>query len=110
VLAAGGVVGDTTIASEVPVGHASVKAVPLTLTDLENVTVIDVLAATSVAPLAGEVELTAGGVSTVLVIVFVGHVGVAQPGVPAFVKLAWLLMIEPSPSPASTVTWNPKPL
>jgi hypothetical protein len=54
------------------------------------------------------VTVTDVGVITGLVIVFVLHAAVLQPGVFTLVKVAALAMVEPSPSPASTLAWNPK--
>jgi hypothetical protein len=51
--------------SGVPVGHSSVKALPVALTDLLKLIVIVELAFTSTAPFVGTVLVTVGGVSVV---------------------------------------------
>src|SRR5689334_328439 len=60
-----GEAGLTEKATGVPVGHSILKAEPVTLTLSLKVTVTLVLATTFVAPLAGVVLVTVGGVSTV---------------------------------------------
>ncbi|MDQ6616778.1 MAG: hypothetical protein M3083_19030, partial [Actinomycetota bacterium] len=51
--------------------------------------------------------MTDAAVTTGLVTVVVGHVGLApHPGVLTLVKLAVFEMVEPLASPASTVTWK----
>jgi hypothetical protein len=54
-------------ASGVPVGHCKVKADAVTFTGTENVMLIGAVASTAVAPLAGVVEDTVGGVPVVKV-------------------------------------------
>jgi hypothetical protein len=65
VLALPGRLGDTVSGSGVPVGHSSLNAPVLTPTALLNVTDGVALASTLVAPFAGVVLDTVGGVSTV---------------------------------------------
>src|SRR5262249_46478395 len=55
----------TLYACGVPVGHSSVNELVVAVTDSEKLTVRVVLVATSVAPSAGEVVVTAGAVSVV---------------------------------------------
>ena len=57
--------GATVKVSDVPVGHSSLKAVPVTLTALLKLTTTVVDASTDVAPLVGVVLLTVGGESVV---------------------------------------------
>ena len=65
VLAPPGGAGDSVNATGVPTGQASVNALAVTFTGLLNVTDRGPLAGTPVAPLAGVVPDTVGGVSTV---------------------------------------------
>ena len=65
VVAPPGGAGESVNGSGVPVGHSSVNALAVTFTGLLNVTAGVVLASTFVAPSAGVVLLTLGGVSTV---------------------------------------------
>src|SRR4051794_22173124 len=77
VVAGWAVLVDRAKALGVPAGHSRVKAEPVALTASEKVTTTVELAGTSVAPLAGTMPAV-GGTLTVLVIVLVVQVGVAQ--------------------------------
>ena len=65
VLTPPGGAGESVNGSGVPVGHSSVNALAVTFTGLLNVTAGVVLASTFVAPFAGVVLVTVGGVSIV---------------------------------------------
>jgi hypothetical protein len=65
VLAPPGGLGDSANASGVPAGHSSLNALAVTFTGLLNVTAGVIVAITLIAPVAGTVALTVGGVSTV---------------------------------------------
>src|SRR5260221_12221049 len=77
-----GEAGETLNALGVAAGHSSVKALPVTVTASLKFTVRVALRATAVAPLAGTVLVTVGGVSTGMATVLVAGGGPPLPGLP----------------------------
>src|SRR5438045_488087 len=71
--------GVTVNAVGVPLGHSSLNVVPVVLTDSLKLIVICLAGSTAVALFSGSVDVTVGGVSTVMLTVLVA---VCAPPVP----------------------------
>src|SRR5258707_6470914 len=94
-----GEAGETLNALGVAAGHSSVKALPVTVTASLKFTVRVALRATAVAPLAGTVLVTVGGVSTVMATVLVAGVGSPLPGFPLPLMSVFRVAAPPHAAP-----------